>query len=68
MLQEWLNNKIVVGALTGLGAAVLVDFVEFRKWKSFNEAVHYDWSTASWRWFQGVVAGAVAALGLDSVA
>lgn len=67
MVQEWLNNKIVAGALAGLGAAMVVDYAAFRSWKSVQEAASYDWATAAWRWFQGAVGGAVTAAGIAGV-
>lgn len=51
------------GALYGLGAALAVDYLEFRKWKSASDALSYDWGVAAWRWLQGAVGGAVLALG-----
>lgn len=47
------------GAVTGAGAAAVVDFNNFRSWKSWHDAATYDWGVATFRWFQGAFAGAV---------
>lgn len=59
-----LANPYVRGAVSGLLAAAVVDFHAFLGWKSFDDTTKYDWKTATFRWFQGAVAGAVAAAGL----
>lgn len=51
------------GAFTGFLIAAWIDYKAFRSWKSFDEAKKYAWRIAVWRWFQGAVVGAVAALG-----
>lgn len=55
------------GALAGLAAAAWADVVAFRAWKSWNDAATYQWGTASFRWAQGFVLGAMSSLGLDVV-
>lgn len=62
--MEILSNIYVAGALSGLLAAAVVDIGAFRSWKSVNEAIAYDWTTAAWRWFQGAVSGALMAAGV----
>jgi hypothetical protein len=63
--QAILNSPITRGALTGVVAAAYIDFQAFRAWKSWHDVATYQWSTATWRWFQGAMIGAVAAgLGL----
>jgi hypothetical protein len=66
-VQGWLQLAVVRGALAGLGGALLIDYAEFRKWKSVNEALGYDWGVAAWRWLQGAVGGALAGLGIAGV-
>lgn len=66
-MQNFLKHPVVAGAVSGLVGAMLVDYSEFRKWKNLDDAVAYDWATASWRWFQGLVGGALAALGYGAV-
>lgn len=65
MLLTILHHPITHGALTGWVAAAGVDFVAFKNWKSFHDAVTYDWGIAIWRWFQGAATGALAAAGLN---
>lgn len=60
-------QKIGMDALKGAIVAAAVDFGAFRKWKSFNEALDYEWGLAIWRWFQGAVIGLVAGLGLGVI-
>lgn len=55
---NWITVK--AGALAGLISAAAIDFQAFRKWKSFDDALHYDWGIAVWRWVQGAVLGAFA--------
>lgn len=55
------------GAISGLLAAAVVDFHAFLTWKNAHDVASYDWATAAFRWFQGAVAGAVAAAGLFSI-
>ena len=62
--SAFLHSHIVQGAVSGLLAAAAVDFQAFRNWKSFNDAASYGWGVAAFRWFQGVVIGAVSAAGL----
>lgn len=59
--------KALAGAVAGFGGAVLVDYAEFRKWKSFDDALTYNWSVAAFRWVQGAVGGVVAAFGYDAL-
>lgn len=63
-MQEWMQNPIVKGAITGAVSAAAVDFAAFRAWKSVHDAMAYSWGLALWRWFQGAVVGAVTAAGL----
>ncbi len=65
-MTDYLHHPIVQGALSGAVSAALIDFNAFRAWKSYRDAVAYDWPTAIWRWFQGAVAGAVTAAGFSA--
>lgn len=65
--MEWLQHPVVRGAFTGFLTAALVDYAAFRRWQNFDEARTYGWNIALWRWFQGTVAGAVTALGLEGI-
>lgn len=60
-------TKIGLDALKGALVAAAVDFGAFKKWKSFDEALDYEWGLAIWRWFQGAVIGAVAGFGLGEL-
>jgi len=62
--QALLANTYVAGALSGFVAAVAVDVIAFRQFKSIEEAAKYDWGVAAWRWFQGIVSGLFTALGI----
>lgn len=64
-LNALLTNPYFKGAAAGFAAAVVIDLVEFRKWKSYQEAIQYDWGVAAWRWFQGTVTGLVTAFGIN---
>ena len=62
-LHAFFAHPVVAGAVAGIGAAALVDYAAFRSWKSYQDALQYDWGVALWRWFQGGVGGALTALG-----
>ena len=49
----------MAGATAGFVAAAVVDFGAFRSFKSLDEALAYNWKLAAFRWFQGVVSGAL---------
>jgi hypothetical protein len=66
-MNPYLANPIVRGALSGLLAAALVDIHSFRTFKNVDEFAAYDWRLAGFRWFQGAVAGAIAAAGLGAI-
>ena len=59
-----IGHPIFKGALAGLLVAATVDRQAFRSWQSFDDAKKYAWSIAIWRWFQGVVIGAMTGAGL----
>lgn len=62
-----LTHPVVVGALSGFTAAAYTDFQAFRTWKCFHDAATYAWGLAFWRWFQGIVTGAVSATGIWAI-
>lgn len=64
-LHEVWHTAYVQGALTGALSAAWIDFVAFKSWKSFDDVWRYDWRLAAFRWTQGAVTGAVAALGVS---
>lgn len=64
-IQAFIANPYVAGFLAGAGSAALVDYRAFREWKSFNDAMTYQWGTALFRWFQGGVTGLVTAFGIQ---
>jgi hypothetical protein len=57
-------QTILLGALSGLLAAMAVDYQAFLAWKTFQDALTYNWRTALLRWGQGALAGAITAAGL----
>ncbi len=61
-----LHNPVFRGALTGLIGAAAADYHAFLTWKRIQDAVTYDWGTASLRWAQGAISGAVIGAGLGS--
>lgn len=61
-MSQTLTLAVLKGAVSGALAAAAVDAQAFRSWHSFDDAVRYDWKLAAWRWAQGAVTGAVAAL------
>jgi hypothetical protein len=58
-----LHNPLVQGALAGWLSAAGADLAAFRSWKSFDDAAHYDWKVAIWRWFQGTLLGVLSGAG-----
>lgn len=65
--MEWLHHPLARAALLGIVTAAVVDYRNFKGWKSVSEALAYNWGTALWRWFQGAVTGVMGALGLDAI-
>lgn len=59
-------HPVVASALLGAGVAARMDLAAFASWKRFDDALAYDWGVALWRWFQGAVIGALAALGVGA--
>jgi hypothetical protein len=59
-------TKIVLGAASGAGAAALADYHAFQTWKRWQDAITYDWGTATFRWFSGAVTGALMGAGLGA--
>lgn len=66
-LTSWLAHPIARGALSGLLAAVAIDYLEFRRWTKWQDAAEFDWSLASFRWVKGLIAGAVGSLGVEVI-
>jgi hypothetical protein len=66
-VQAFLAYPIVQGAITGFVGALAADVSAFRSWKQWNDAAIYDWGIASFRWFQGVVLGALTGAGLGAI-
>lgn len=64
-MHAWLASPIVQGALTGFLSAAALDYLAFRKFQRWGEFTTYDWSVASFRWFQGIVVGAVGAFAIQ---
>ena len=58
-LHNFVNIPVVRGALSGILAAAAVDLHAFYAWKSFDDVKTYSWGTASFRWLQGAVMGAL---------
>ena len=50
-------TKIGLDALKGALVATAVDFGAFKKWKSFDDALAYDWRLAAVAMVQGAVIG-----------
>ena len=67
-MSEFLHHPVTQSAITGLITAAYVDVAAFRKWTSWEDAIHYSWGLASWRWFQGAALGALAGLGFAATA
>ncbi len=66
VLQAAIANPIVHGIIEGVGGALVIDYMAFRSWKKFDDALAYDWPTAAWRWIQGAVGGAIVGAGLGA--
>lgn len=64
-MEILLQHPIVRGALAGIVAAVIIDYRTFMRWRSWDEALAYDWKLASFRIIQGAIGGIVAAVAGD---
>ena len=47
----------IIGAAGGLLAAMRIDWEAFKAWNDYNDALTYNWRTASFRWLKGVLLG-----------
>jgi hypothetical protein len=65
-MREFLDNKLVQGALSGLLAAIVVDIHAFIKWRDYDHFAEFNYKLMLVRWLQGIVSGAVLALGYDA--
>lgn len=67
-MHDFLLIPVVHGALIGLGPAIGIDLVIFKSSNSWSDfAAKFDLSTASYRWVQGLLFGALTAGGLSAV-
>lgn len=64
-MAEWLSYPIVQGVINGFCGAVVIDFLVFKKFQKWGDFQSYDWSVASFRWFQGILAGAISGAGIQ---
>lgn len=62
-----LHSSAAHGAVTGWLSAAAVDFHAFLAWKKLDDFITYDWSTALFRWGQGIVVGAVTGAGYGAL-
>ena len=58
--------SLVLGALTGIASAAVVDLHAFLGWKNFSDVHTWDWKIALLRWAQGAVSGALVGAGLGA--
>lgn len=63
--QAVVRNPVIRSAAIGACSAAAVDYRAFLSWKSFDDAMAYDWNVAAWRWLQGAVIGATTGFGLS---
>lgn len=61
-----LAHPVGQAILVGAAGAAAADYAAFRNWKRWHDAVLYDWTTATFRWFQGALTGLVTGLGLNA--
>ena len=62
-IKAVLQVPAVRGFLAGFLGAALVDF---REWKSYDDA-RFNFRLASWRWLQGGVTGGLTGAGLGAI-
>lgn len=65
--HQAIHSPAGVGALGGFLAAIRVDYVAFKAWHTWHDFQSYSWGTASFRWVQGGVIGAISALGVAAL-
>jgi len=54
-------SAIAIGALSGWASAAKTDRDAFKSWKGWQDALSYNWGTATFRWFQGAIIGGLTA-------
>lgn len=55
----FIPDHLAIGAASGLLVAAHLDYAAFQSWKSWDDALHYNWRMATWRWVQGAIVGIV---------
>ena len=70
-VQTWwtilTTNKLFLAFIGGVASAARVDYLAFKTWTTYHDALAYDWGVALWRWFQGGVSGVIATVGLTGI-
>lgn len=66
-IHTFVHTPYGTGAISGLTVAIAGDYHAFQSWKSWDDAVKYSWSTATFRWVQGVIIGAVGTTGISAL-
>lgn len=61
-----LHSPIVHGAVIGWATAAQTDYHAFVQFKKWGDLRAYDWSTATFRWFGGMLTGAVMGAGFGA--
>lgn len=67
VLHLLILTSVAKGAMSGMLAAILVDYHAFQTFKCWDDVATYNWKLASFRWFQGAVVAGAAMAGLNSV-
>lgn len=67
MWHAIISSPLVAGALSGLLSAAAVDYAAFRTWDDWHDLTSYSWGLATFRWVQGAIIGAIAALGVGAL-
>lgn len=65
-MHAFFHSPIVHGALVGWATAAGVDYHAFLQFKKWGDLTVYDWGTATFRWFSGIVTGAAMGAGFGA--
>jgi len=63
-----MNKQLIMAIVGGIVLATALDFQAFKSFKTYHEFIRYDWKTAAFRIFQGIVIGAASYFGGTALA
>lgn len=66
-LHDFLQTGLGQAVYTGWGLAAVADFAMFKQFKAWHDIATYQWSVATFRWFQGIVLAVAGYYGVGGI-